>query len=65
MQENNEKTLTWETEIRMGQVLVLFNHHDFLSLNTSYTRLILTHAYPAYCVTVVANFGMVGNTSGV
>jgi hypothetical protein len=65
MQENNEKTLPRETEIRIGQVLVLFNHHDFLSLNTSCTQLIVTQDYPAYCLAVVANFGMVGNTSGV
>jgi hypothetical protein len=65
MQENNEKNLTRETEIYMGQVLVLFNHHGFRSSNSSYTQLIVTRDYPAYCVAVVANFGRVGNTSGV
>jgi hypothetical protein len=49
----------------MGQVLVLFNHHHFASSNSGYTQLIVTRDYPAYCVAVVANFGMVGNTSGV
>ena len=65
MQENNEKTLTRETDISMGQVLVLFNHHPFLSSNSSYTQLIVARDYPAYRVAVVANFAMVGNTSGV
>jgi hypothetical protein len=49
----------------MGQVLVLFNHHHFLSSNSSYTQRIVTRDDPAYGVAVVANFGMVGNTSGV
>jgi hypothetical protein len=49
----------------MGQVLVLFNHHHFLSSNSSYTQLMVTPDYSAYCVAVVANFGVVGNTSGV
>ena len=65
MQENNEKTLTRETAIHLGQVLVLFNHHHFLSSNSSYTRRIVARDCPAYGVAVVAKFGMVGNTSGV
>jgi hypothetical protein len=65
MQENNETILTLEAQILIGQVLVLFNHRHFLSSNSSYTQLIVRRGYPAYCVAVVANFGIVGNTSGV
>jgi hypothetical protein len=46
MQANNEKTLTRETEICMGQVLVLFHHYHFLSPNSGYTQLIVTRTIP-------------------